>query len=277
MSRSDAVSLTRRVGFSAGHRYWFDSLSEAENRKLFGAIASPYSHGHNYILDVAIEGTVDPETGMVVNIKRIDDVLQEHVVSWLDSKSLNDEIELFKSRSPCLENLLQYIESAIRPHLSGQRITHLRLEEMPTLWGELDLKIEPKLTLTRTYEFAAAHRLHAPLLSEEQNFELYGKCTNTHGHGHNYIVEVTVSGKQDPQTGMIVDLASLDRVVHKEVVDRYDHKNLNLDLPEFAGQITTSEVVVQAIWDRLEPCVPGQLEKVRLFETARNIFEVVRA
>ena len=143
------------------------------------------------------------------------------------------------------------------------------------VWVDLDLSQSPPMTtLTRTYEFAASHRLDSPVLTHEQNLDIFGKCNNPAGHGHNYLLEVSVSGEPDPLTGMIVNLTDLDLIVNREVVDRYDHKNLNVDIPEFEGRITTSDVVVMEIFDRLKSAVPGKLHRVRLHETARNIFEV---
>lgn len=276
------MKLTRRVTFSSGHRYWVPDWSESQNREVFGRWASPFNHGHNYILDVTASGPVDPVNGMVVNIKRIDDVLKRDVIQVFDQRSINDEVPAFRSQSSTLENLLRHfagtLTAAFAAEWPGQPIslTHLRLEEMPTLWAELDLEHD-MMTLTRTYEFAAAHRLQADALPVEENLALYGKCNNPAGHGHNYVLEVTVTGKPDPTTGMMVDLGALDSTVHAEVVDRYDHKHLNLDLPEFAGRVTTSEVVAQEIWDRLDGKVPAQLYRVRLWETARNAFEVTRS
>jgi len=186
------VRLTRRVTFASGHRYWIVAKSEEENRKLFGQWTSPYNHGHNYVLDVSVEGEVDERTGMVVNIKRIDDVLREYVVRPFDGRSLNDEVPHFREHAPSVENILLYV----REVLSGKdvlppeaRLTGLRLEEMPTLYGELEDRDGWKMTLTRVYEFAAAHRLHSDQLSEAENWDLFGKCNNPAGHGHNYTGE----------------------------------------------------------------------------------------
>ncbi len=271
--------MTRRVGFSSGHRYWIPSLSESENRDLFGIWASPYNHGHNYILDVTVEGRVDPQTGMVVNIKWIDDILKAHIVKQFDGKSINDEVPFFHSHSSCLENIAAYIADSLRaPGILPKEVqlTSLRLEEMPTLYVDLDLQPPIKsMTLTRSYEFAASHRLDSPHLSPEENLRLFGKCNNPAGHGHNYILEVTVSGEPAEKTGMLVDLELLDRVVNELVVDRYDHKNLNVDLPEFEGRTTTSEIVVLEIFERLQNHLPAKLHSVKLYETARNAFQVI--
>lgn len=270
------VRMTRRVGFSSGHRYWLDSLTDKENRDLFGSWASKFNHGHNYFLEVTVEGVPSPLDGMILNIKQLDEWLQSLVVREFDQKSLNDEVPDFKSRPPTLENILLCIENRLGPVRNRVDFVKLKLEESPTLWAELDLDGERMITLTRTYEFAASHRLHSPQMTDEENQEAYGKCWNPAGHGHNYILEVSVRGEPDPKTGMIVELDALDHVVENEVVDRYDHKNLNSDLPEFAGKIPTTEIVVQEIWERLQHSLPADLVKVRLWETARNAFEVVR-
>lgn len=266
--------LTRRVAFSSGHRYWVDRMSEEENRSLFGKYASRFNHGHNYVLDVSVQGDIDPAIGMVVNIKAIDDVVQTRVVDRLDFRSLNDEVPELAGKIPCLENLMAFIWADLaKPGVlpAACHLSALRLEETPDLYGELDMKTT---TLTRVYEFAASHRLHIAEMSDKENVELFGKCNNPAGHGHNYLLEVTVSGEPDPLTGMIVDLCKVDERVNELVVDRYDHKNLDVDLPEFKGRPTTSELVANEIFTRLEGNLPAKLERVRLMETARSIFEV---
>jgi 6-pyruvoyltetrahydropterin/6-carboxytetrahydropterin synthase len=263
------MTLTRRVAFSSGHRYWLESLSEEENRKLYGKWASPYNHGHNYVLEVSVTGKIDPVSGMVVNIKEIDDVLQDMIVSQYDQKSLNDEVAEFRKTPTSTEFIARVIWNKLAGALP-ERMTNVRLYENPLLF--VDVGVEEVL-LTRCYEFSASHRLDVPDFSEEENKELFGKCNNLAGHGHNYILEVTVSGVPDARTGMIADLESIDRVVEAEVVDRYDHKHLNVDLPEFAGKNPTTEVVTRTIWQRLHGKLPATLHKVLVRETARNIFE----
>lgn len=271
----DLVTLTRKIAFSSGHRYWLPSRSPDENRRLFGRWASPFNHGHNYVLWVSARGEVDPHNGMVVNIKWIDDVLQERVVAAFDQKSINDEIPAFFEKAPSLENLLHHFQECLSELPGNAELIALKLEETPVLYGEWH-KEKDMLTLTRIYEFAAAHRLDVPELGPEENRRLFGKCNNPNGHGHNYVLEVTVSGPVDPATGMMLDFGELDAACCREVVDRYDHQNLDLDIPEFAGRNTTSEVVAQEIFARLDGKVPGTLQRIRLFETARNVFEVAR-
>ena len=130
-----------------------------------------------------------------------------------------------------------------------------------------------KIELGRRYRFAASHRLHNPDLSEEENYRLYGKCNNPYGHGHNYVVEVLMSGKVDPATGMIANLADLDGFVEREVLDPLDHKSLNEDVPAFRGTVPTTENLCIEIFRRLKPFSKAKLERVRIQETSNNSFE----
>jgi 6-pyruvoyltetrahydropterin/6-carboxytetrahydropterin synthase len=134
-----------------------------------------------------------------------------------------------------------------------------------------------KVYLTRRYLFVASHRLHNPALSETANREIYGKCSNPHGHGHNYFLEVTVSGPIAPETGMICDLGALDSAVSREILERFDHQNLN-QLQDFNAIIPTTEnlaIHIQQILSRLP--LPAHLEGVRIEETANNSFEYAGA
>jgi 6-pyruvoyltetrahydropterin/6-carboxytetrahydropterin synthase len=130
-----------------------------------------------------------------------------------------------------------------------------------------------KVALGRRYHFAASHRLHNPALSEAENWRLYGKCNNPYGHGHNYTVEVLVSGKVNPATGMIANLADLDGFVQSEVLEPFDHKSLNEDVAAFRGTVPTTENLCIEIFHRLKPFSKAKLERVRVQETSNNSFE----
>jgi 6-pyruvoyltetrahydropterin/6-carboxytetrahydropterin synthase len=130
-----------------------------------------------------------------------------------------------------------------------------------------------KLSLTRRYRFSASHRLHKANLSEEENLRLYGKCSNPHGHGHNYILEVTITGPVDPATGMIANLGELDPFVDREVVEAFDYKYMNEELPEFRENVPTTENVCREIYRRLKTFPAARLERVRIEETSKNSFE----
>jgi 6-pyruvoyltetrahydropterin/6-carboxytetrahydropterin synthase len=125
----------------------------------------------------------------------------------------------------------------------------------------------------RRYLLSASHRLHSDALSAEQNRNAYGKCNNPHGHGHNYVVEVLVSGPVDPDTGMVLNLAALDETVQTRVMDRFDHTNLNLD-SLFVNRVPTTENLCRAVFELLDGAVePAKLAQVRVEETENNFFE----
>ncbi len=130
-----------------------------------------------------------------------------------------------------------------------------------------------KIELGRRYRFSASHRLHSSKLSEEENRRVYGKCNNPHGHGHNYVVEVSVSGAVDPATGMIANLADLDSFVEREVIEPFDHKSLNEDVAAFRENVPTTENVCKEIFERLKHFPKAKLERVRVEETGNNTFE----
>jgi 6-pyruvoyltetrahydropterin/6-carboxytetrahydropterin synthase len=130
-----------------------------------------------------------------------------------------------------------------------------------------------KAHLTRRYLFSASHRLNSAQMSAEENLATYGKCNNPHGHGHNYALEVTVSGQVDPHTGMVCNLVDLDACVEREVLSRYDVENLNT-LEEFAVTVPTTENLCIQIFEILQRAFPyAHLERVRLEETMMNSFE----
>jgi len=136
------------------------------------------------------------------------------------------------------------------------------------------------MKLTRRYRFSASHRLHAPSLAEDENQQIYGKCNNPFGHGHDYVVDVVVRGEVDGETGRVVDLQRLDALVRREVVDPFEHKNLNLDIAEFRDIVPTSENVavvvaqrLRKVWDAEFGQAPS-LDLIRIHETRRNIFEI---
>jgi len=128
--------------------------------------------------------------------------------------------------------------------------------------------------ITRQVHFNAAHRLHNPAKSQAWNVKQYGMCTNPHWHGHNYVLEVTVRGEPDPETGYILDLSALKRILQETILDKCDHRNLNTDVDFLHGVIPSTENLTIAFWQQIEPRLPaGKLHCVRLFETPRNFAE----
>jgi 6-pyruvoyltetrahydropterin/6-carboxytetrahydropterin synthase len=130
-----------------------------------------------------------------------------------------------------------------------------------------------KIELGRRYRFSASHRLHSAHLSEEENCRVFGKCNNPYGHGHNYVLEVSLSGEVDPATGMIANLADLDSFVERQVLEDFDHKSLNEDVPAFHDKVPTTENLCIEIFDRLKSFPHAKLERIRVQETGNNSFE----
>jgi len=132
----------------------------------------------------------------------------------------------------------------------------------------------PEVTIIRRLQFNAAHRVHNPAMSDEENQATFGKCNNPNWHGHNYTLDVSVTGAVDERTGYVIDLAKLKAIVEREVVNKVDHKNFNLDVDFMRGIIPTTENIVVAMWRVLEPAIaPGRLTRLVLWETPNNYVE----
>jgi 6-pyruvoyltetrahydropterin/6-carboxytetrahydropterin synthase len=126
--------------------------------------------------------------------------------------------------------------------------------------------------LIRRATFSAAHRLWSNHLSDEENYTVYDKCANPNGHGHNYILEVTLRGEPDPRTGMVLNLTDMKRITNEQVIDWVDHKHLNYDVPWLEGVIPTVEMLAIKFWERLQRAFPaGLLYEVKLHETENNM------
>ena len=133
----------------------------------------------------------------------------------------------------------------------------------------------PRVRITRRLHFSAAHRLARPEWSDERNRRVFGDCANVNWHGHNYELEVTVSGPVDAETGYVMDLKDLKELVNRHVVDDLDHRNLNLDVPWLEGVIPSTENLVVMIWERIAPLIqpPAKLDRLILRETPRHWVE----
>ncbi|MDA1109318.1 MAG: 6-carboxytetrahydropterin synthase [Nitrospinae bacterium] len=125
--------------------------------------------------------------------------------------------------------------------------------------------------ITRRLEFCASHRLFNPKFSDRENEETFGLCNNPNGHGHNYVLEVTVKGDIDPDTGMVLDLKTLKKLIHREIIDKVDHKNFNMDVDFMKDVIPTAENIAIKFWELLESKIDnGTLHELKLYESERN-------
>ncbi|OES46321.1 6-carboxytetrahydropterin synthase [Domibacillus iocasae] len=264
------VLLTRKVEFSSAHSYHVPTWSAEKNKEIFGLCNNPNGHGHDYTLEVTVKGKINSKSGIVVNITDIDRIVKDLVLEELDGKFLNREHPFFKEHIPTTENIVAYIWNELNDKFDDCKLHKIKLHENPFLLSEKGEK--SMIQLTRKYHFSAAHRLHSDQLSDEENKMIFGKCNNPHGHGHNYILEVTVDGEADPVTGMVINLADLDRAVDETIIQKFDHKHLNLDTEEFSGLNPTAEVMTVVFWELLQSSLPN-LSKIGLWETAKNYFE----
>ncbi|HIK37315.1 MAG: 6-carboxytetrahydropterin synthase [Geminocystis sp.] len=264
--------VKRRAQFSASHRYWLPELSEEENERLFGANSRFPGHGHNYVLYVSLVGELD-EYGMVTNLSDVKKIIHREVISQLDYSHLNDTWPEFQQTLPTTEYIAKAIWQRLAPYLP---LVDIQLYEHPQLWANYQGK-DMEATLTIGTHFSAAHRLALPELTLEENTRIYGKCARPNGHGHNYHLEVSVTGQIHPRTGMVVDLVTLHKVVEEYVVEPLDHTFLNKDIPHFAQVVPTAENIAVYIAKVLRDPIAKlgvELTKVKLIESPNNSCEL---
>lgn len=264
--------INRRAEFSAAHRYWLPELSAAENQDKFGAGSNFPGHGHNYVLYVSLEGEID-EYGMVMNLSEVKPVIRDQIVNQLNNAYLNEVWREFQETLPTTENVARVIWQRLEPYLP---LVNIRLFEHPQLWADYQGN-NMEASLTVGTHFSAAHRLARPDLTYEENCGIYGKCARPNGHGHNYHLEMTVTGEIDPRTGMIVNLEKLHQVLEDVVVEPLDHYFLNEDIPYFAEVVPTAENIAFYIAQLLQQPTSElgvTLEKIKLIESPNNSCEI---
>jgi 6-pyruvoyltetrahydropterin/6-carboxytetrahydropterin synthase len=264
--------VNRRDQFSASHRYWLPELDKEDNERLFGAGSRFPGHGHNYVLFISLAGDLD-KYGMVQNLSYVKEIIKREVTTQLDNSYLNEIWSEFKQTLPTTENIARVIWQRLSSYLP---LVNIQVFEHPELWADYQGK-DMEASLTVKTHFSAAHRLALPEISDEENYEIYGKCARPNGHGHNYHLEVTVSGKIDSRTGMIVDLVALQRAINEYVIEPFDHTFLNKDIPYFAQVVPTAEnIAVHIAALLLQPIqqLGIQLDRVKLIESPNNSCEI---
>jgi 6-pyruvoyltetrahydropterin/6-carboxytetrahydropterin synthase len=265
--------INRRAQFSASHRYWLPELSEADNRAEFGLCTQERGHGHNYVLYISLYGDID-DYGMVLNLSDVKQVIKTEVTGQLDYSFLNEVWPEFSQTLPTTENIARVVWHRLVPHLP---LVSIQVYEHPQLSAEYTGN-NMQATLTVGTHFSAAHRLAIDSLTLEQNSEIYGKCARINGHGHNYHLDVTITGEIDGRTGMIVDLVKLDRLITEHVVEPLDHTFLNKDIPHFAKVVPTAENIAVYIGHILEEPIRelgAQLHRIKLTESPNNSCELL--
>lgn len=218
-------------------------------------------------LRVRVSGDVDPTTGFLCNISQIDQAVRSRVMPVMYAR--------WQTAPTAAERLVQEAAPALAAALpAGVRLRGLELRTTPYLAYTWHAGGTEMISITQSFEFAAAHRLHCPQLSEDENRRTFGKCTNPNGHGHNYTVEVTITGRPDSQTGVLLPVGELEQVVRTQVIDRFDHKHLNEDCAEFAALNPSVENITRVIWEKLNGRFgSARLTRVRVYETPKTAAE----
>ena len=218
------------------------------------------------VLRGVVEGPVDPRTGYLCDIKEIDRVLRAIVAPAL--RGVPDDV------NSLTRALASAFPAAARNCPVPAALMTLELHVSPHTRLAIDKGGSGMMRLTQSFEFSAAHRLFSTELSDAENRRLFGKCSNPNGHGHNYVLEVTVCGTHGADKGTVTDVGQVDRVVLERVIEPFDHKNLNLECPEFARLNPSVENIARVIWARLDGSFTGcRLASVRVWETPKTCAE----
>jgi len=209
---------------------------------------------------VTLEGEIDFESGMLVNVAHIERAFRGVLAA--------EEVKASDSRE-----ILMWAKQLIEHKFFNLRLLELWLDISDKLSIGLGGEGEKMMQLTTKYEFAASHRLWNADWDAERNFAEYGKCSNPQGHGHNYLLEITLRAKNQ-EGGQIADLREVERVVRERVIERFDHKYLNADTSEFAELIPTVENIAKVFWELLiGQFGRGELYRVAIWETAKTYAE----
>jgi len=236
----------------------------------YGGYPSLAGYGPYLTLAVTLAGELNPDTGYLRNIKDIDDAVRKHVVPGVRANVLGTTTArpLTPFEQPALALRL------LRKLMPDTAVDRVVLALSPFLSITCRASELPMVRLNQKFEFSASHRLHSDRLSDEENRRCFGKCNNPHGHGHNYEVQVTLAGQPD-ETGVLVDVSAFERIVSETVIDKFDHKNLNIELDEFAdGKLIPSvENIAMVIYRLLKPRFESSratLASVTVWETPKT-------
>lgn len=219
------------------------------------------------VLRARVTGEPDPTTGYLCNITLIDRLIRERTIPQVH--------RCLAAGESSGERLIQVIARDLLPHAPpGAHWVDWDLAVTPYLHYATSAGAIHVIDLRQSFEFSAAHRLHCDELSDDDNRKVFGKCNNPSGHGHNYGVQVTVTGEPDARTGVLMAVPMLEQIVKERVIDRFDHKHLNEDCEEFAEVNPSVENISRVIWQLLDGCVgPARLKRVRVWETPKTYAE----
>lgn len=244
------VLLTKRIEFSASHRYGRPEWDDVKNRAVFGRCYNPPAHGHNYLLELTVSGDIDPTTGMVVNLFDLKRVLLD-VIEEFDHKNLNLDMPYFNDQIPTSENFAHVLWTKLEAQRDIGALHTLRLCEDEDLYAEVTAEDGPDAAaIAKRYSFNAIHENH---------------------QGRDWDCYVTVRGTIDPVTGMVTDIGALDRLVQDRVITPFDRQDLRQVL---GSETVKGDALAKTIWDRLAGHLSGgTLHNVRLVQTRDLSFD----
>lgn len=253
--------LTRSVRFTINAA----SPPQQAPTNSYGGYPSLNGAGQYFELSATVAGELNPDSSYLLNIKDIDAQVRARAIPLVEDVLRRHPDQL---GPPLLQRLFDELQNAWPP----ARLERLALALTPFLNMSIQHQERPMTRLSQKFEFAASHRLHNPALSEDVNRRTFGKCNNPHGHGHNYELQVTLIGEPGAATGLLVDVPAFERIVSSTVIDRLDHKNLNVEVAEFRDLIPSVENIARVIYRLLKPQFPGptRLASVTVWETPKT-------
>jgi len=254
--------LTREVRFAINSIP--DDQLKGKPTNSFGGYPSLTGLGYYFTLQATLVGPLDSTSRYLRNIKEIDAVVRQHAIPFV-------ERHVRQNTFGHGANVAAGLFTLLKDRWPGATLEQLSLALTPFQAWHVIAKEFPMVRLSQKFEFSASHRLHNDALSESINEQTYGKCNNPHGHGHNYEIQVTLTGTPST-TGLLIDVPAMERIVNDAVINRFDHKNLNVELPEFKDLIPTVENIAMTIYRLLKPRFFGttSLASVTVWETPKT-------
>ncbi|MEW6413210.1 MAG: 6-carboxytetrahydropterin synthase [Candidatus Zixiibacteriota bacterium] len=256
--------ISKRFEFSSSHRLFVRNWSDDKNLEYFGReSAGLWGHGHNFEAFFVFNGPVDTSNGMMINVTSIKDKVKPLIDGKYDHKYLNTDTPLFGDVVPTPENVAKGLLTDVRPLFADMsaRPTACHLIESPQ--SEATAYADGRVERHLWTDFSAARQTYSPHLSQVENKDLFGKASSAFGHGHHYRLRVTLGGAVDGDSGMIFPEAEGRRILD-DLRGRFDHRNLNVDVPELSGSPVTTEILARHFLKHLSQKMP--VGRVRLFE-----------
>ncbi len=253
--------LTREIRFAVNEGE--DDQYARRPSNSFAGFPSLTGMGHYFIVRATLAGQLEADTSYLRNIRDIDRAVRRDLIPLATAFVRRGR---FGGGGLLVSRMFDVLKDAWAP----AALVELRLLLTPFLHLTVSASENPMVRLSHMFEFCASHRLHNPALNEEENRLAFGKCNNPHGHGHNYRLQVTLLGKPD-SAGLIMPMPAFEEIVSSNVIDKFDHRNLNIEIPEFASLIPTVENIAKVIYRTLKPHFQDAvLASVTVWETEKT-------